>query len=286
MYCQLGRTVSFGAARQRKDFFPREEILEQVISALEKHKPQEIDWITFVGSGEPTLHTSLGWLIEEIKRITPKPVAVLTNGSLFYQPEIREALSAADAVLPTLDAGTEQLYRRVNRPLPHLTFERHIRGLVDFRQAFKGRYWLETMLVKGLNDSENALIDIAHLIEQIQPHEVHINTPTRPPAEDWVEPPDDQSLITAREIIGATAKVIIPIDMHFTINETKDLVDGILNIITRHPMSEDQLTQSLADHTPEDIKDVLQSLAGSGKAQVIERYGRRFWSTVEAKYRK
>lgn len=119
VYCQLGRTAP--VTNVRRDYFPPDVIVAQTSHALRSHSSGAIDWVTFVGSGEPTLHASLGWMIRQIKALTPIPVAVITNGSLLYQPEVREELIAADAVLPTLDAGNGQLYCAINRPHPFLT---------------------------------------------------------------------------------------------------------------------------------------------------------------------
>ena len=130
VYCQLGRSMPM--ENERADFFPAEDILTEVEDALKSHQPGEIDWITFVGSGETTLYTSLGWLIQEVKKLTSLPVAVITNGSLLHKREIRQDLSTADAVLPSLDAGTPDLYRRINRPYPTLSFESFIDGLIVF----------------------------------------------------------------------------------------------------------------------------------------------------------
>ncbi len=130
VYCQLGRSLPMTI--EQKDFFPAEEILTEVKNALESHQPGEIDWITFVGSGETTLYTSLGWLIREVKKLTNLPVAVITNGSLLYKREIRQDLLAADAVLPSLDAGTPELYQLINRPYPTLSFESLLNGMIAF----------------------------------------------------------------------------------------------------------------------------------------------------------
>lgn len=177
---------------QRRNYFLPEAILAEVQAALSAHRPGEIDWITFVGSGEPTLHASIGLLIRQVKMLTDLPVAVITNGSLLYLPEARQELSAADAVLPTLDGGTPELYRTINRPHPAITFERLVEGLIAFRQKYHGKLWIEVMLVRGLNDSEPALRDIATMLRKINLDEVHNNLPTRPPVETWVQPPDDE----------------------------------------------------------------------------------------------
>jgi len=282
VYCQLGRTVPLN--NERCDYFPREEILVQVEEALSMHKSGEIDWLTFVGSGEPALHLGLGWLIRRVKMLTNLPVAVITNGSLLYLPEVRQELSAADAVMPSLDAGSADRYRRINRPHPEVTFERLVDGLVAFRREYRGKLWIEVMLVQGLNDSEKALQDIAKNMRRIQPDEVHINIPTRPPAETWVHPPDEEGLARALSILGDTAKVVRPAEGVFDLGGDETIVDAILSIIARHPMRQEQLERTLSQWLPGQIAVVLTELEASGQAQLVERFGSRFWSAAAAHY--
>jgi wyosine [tRNA(Phe)-imidazoG37] synthetase (radical SAM superfamily) len=143
------------------DYYPPLAILSEVEEALNKHSEDDIDWITFVGSGEPSLHASLGWLIRRVKELTKLPVAVITNGTFLYLKYHRQELAAADAVLPSLDAGNAQLYRKINRPHPDFSFERHVEGLTTFSEHYPGKLWVEVMLVQGMNDSEKELLDIA-----------------------------------------------------------------------------------------------------------------------------
>ena len=282
VYCQLGRTRPL--VNERKEYYPSEEILTEVREALVAHQPGEIDWVTFVGSGEPLLHTSMGWLIRQVKGMTNLPVAVITNGSLLYLPGVRQELAAADAVLPTLDAGTAELYRKINRPHPEISFKRLIEGLVAFRKEYLGKLWVEVMLVKGLNDTEAALKEIAAALKNIQPDEVHILQPTRPPVETWVQPPDEEGLLRARAILGNIARVIHPASGSFDLSGAESLVDAVVGIITRHPMSEDELVQTLERWSPGEVDAALKELESSGRAQVIERYGCRFWSAASARY--
>ncbi|MFW5714196.1 MAG: radical SAM protein, partial [Brevefilum sp.] len=175
VYCQLGRSRPL--CTERRIWFPNSEILAQVRATLEAHQPGEIDWITFVGSGETALHAGLGEMIRGVKKLTDLPVAVITNGSLLYMTEVREALSASDAVLPSLDAGNPALYQRINRPHPSLTFTGLTDGLIAFREMYAGQLWLEVMLVRGLNDTEEALREISGWLEKIRPDEVHVVQP-------------------------------------------------------------------------------------------------------------
>jgi wyosine [tRNA(Phe)-imidazoG37] synthetase (radical SAM superfamily) len=282
VYCQLGRTQP--VTNERKDYFPPEDIVAEVRQALGAHTPGEIDWITFVGSGEPTLHASIGWLIQQVKMLTNLPVAVITNGSLLYLPEVREALIAADAVMPTLDAGTPELYRRINRPHPQVTFERLLDGLIAFRRRYHGHLWLEVMLVRGMNDTEEALSSIAAAVERIHPDKVHLSLPTRPPAEPWVQPADEEGLLRARAILGDVAEVIHPAEGEFDLSGFTNVLDAIVAIITRHPMRQAELERALSRWTPGQVSQALAELDASGQAQVVERYGVRFWSAASSRY--
>ena len=282
VYCQLGRTQP--VVNKRMEYVRRGQIMDQVHKALEAHQPEEINWATFVGSGEPTLHSGIGWLIRAVKGLTDHPVAVITNGALLYQLEVREALAEADAVMPTLDAGTAELHRQINRPHPAVTYERLVKGLIAFRQEYRGKIWPEVMMVRGLNDTEEALRGIAAVLEKIKPDEVHISLPTRPPAETWVEPPDEEGLMRARAILGSVARVIHPVEGTFDLSGYENLREAVASIITRHPMLEQDLVRTLARWAPGRVRDELAMLRASGEVQVVERLGVRFWSAASSHY--
>lgn len=282
VYCQLGRSLPM--TNERREYFPREAILAEVKEALAAHRPGEIDWVTFVGSGEPTLHSGLGWLIRQVKASTELPVAVITNGALLYRPEVRQELYPADAVIPTLTAGSAHLHRDIHRPMYELSYERMIEGLVAFRQEYAGRLWIGFMLIQGLNDSEEALRELAAVLQRIRPDEVHITLPTRPPAETWVQPPDEAGVQRALTILGGVARLFPPAGGHFDLSQCESPVDAILAIITRHPMRQEELERSLGRWQPGRIQAVLAELAASGQAQTVERNGVLYWSAIPAYY--
>lgn len=275
IYCQLGRSRPM--TNQRKFYCDIQVVLEQVETALKDDHPGGIDWITFVGSGETTLHSGIGEMVRGIKTLTELPVAVITNGSLLFLPEVREALLPADAVMPSIDAGSKELYKRINRPHPELTYQQWVEGLVRFREVYQQNLWLEVMLVRGINDSEEALADIAGVLEQVKADEVHIVMPDRPPAEAWVKPPDEEGLLRARAILGHVAKIIHPATGSFDLGNGADLIDSIVEVITRHPMKESELVETLNAWSTDDVKATLKRLKESGRAQIVERYGTRFW---------
>jgi len=282
VYCQLGRTRPL--TNERRQYLPRRQIMAEVEQSLAAQSPGAIDWVTFVGSGEPTLHSGLGWLIREVKALTDLPVAVITNGALLGLPEVRADLLSADAVLPSLDAADTRLYRKINRPWPTLTFDAYLRGLIDFRQEYHGQLWIETMLNKGLNDTVEALDKLAAALVQIQPDQVHLMLPVRPPAEDWVLPVDEAGLQRALSILGEVARVFHPAAALVGAFRVADLPAAILDIITRHPMREKELCELLGRSSLDEVRQVLHDLQVEHRAQAVLRRGETFWSSAGAFY--
>jgi wyosine [tRNA(Phe)-imidazoG37] synthetase (radical SAM superfamily) len=184
---------------------------------------------------------------------------------------------AADAVLPSLDAGNARLYRRINRPHPQASFARLVQGLIAFRGEYRGRLWLQVMLIKGLNDDPASLEEIAGWVAQIRPDAVHLTLPTRPPAESWVAPSDEAGLARARAILGERAWIAPASGGDFELGGCQDAVEAVIAIITRHPMRDDELLAALERLAPGQAAQALLALQASGRAQVVERFGARFW---------
>jgi len=199
-------------------------------------------------------------------------------------PELRAELAAADAVLPSLDAGGPELYRTINRPHPQTTYDRLLQGLVEFRRGYKGKLWVEVMLVRGLNDTQPALSAIAAALQQIRPDAVHINLPTRPPVETWVEPPDEDGLMRAVATLGTGVQVVHPAEGTFDLSGCQDVSDALVAILTRHPMREEELLRTLDHWAPGRVTEALAELVADGRAQVVERYGSRFWNAGAARF--
>ena len=282
VYCQLGRSTPL--CNRRSEYIPINDILSQTEESLATHNQNEIDWITFVGSGEPTLHSGIGDLIREVKKMTRIPVAVITNGSLLYLGSIREALVEADAVLPSLDTGNPETYKKINRPHPECAYEQYIEGLIRFQREYQGNFWLEVMLVGGANDSDEELKAIRERIGQIQPDLIHLSIPTRPPAEKWVKQPDQEAIMRGIAILGEVVEVTTPVSGVFDLDSGENIIEGVIAIITRHPMSEEQLQFSLANYGDQQRHKIIQALKSSGQVQIIERFGKRFWCAAPAVY--
>ena len=271
---------------QRKDFFPPEELLNEIKRVIEvESSHSEIDFVTFVGEGEPTLCKSLGWLIRKTKEIADIPIAVDTNGSLLYREDVRNDLSQADVVMPSLDAGTAETFRKINRPHRGLDFKAVVEGLERFRRDYNGEIWVEVMLVKGLNDTERELKALKSRLEKIEPNRTYINVPIRPPAEPWAVPPDKDAIRLAHAILSDANVVDITEEEtgDFSIDGFTNPEDAILAIIRRHPMRAEQVIETLRKFEKGDIHDSLKRLEESGEIKKLKYREKVFWLTMEEK---
>ena len=275
VYCQLGRT--FPRVGGRKRFCIPESVLEEAGRQLDLQRDRQIDWVTFVGSGETMLSSDIGKMIRGLKQMTSIPVAVITNGSFLGDAIVAEELSSADAVLPTLDAGSKELFWRINRPLPEFSYDRHIEGLKAFRSSYHGNFWLEVMLIKGLNDDEHAINQLTDVIAEISPDEVHLLVPTRPPAEDWVRPADDGALLYAASVMGRVCKVLIPSEPTQELGAFEgNLPEALKEIVRRHPLRQEALTAILERYGKQEAERLFEAIMKSGDMKVIERMGAKF----------
>jgi len=231
VYCQLGRTTQLQV--RRESFFPRDIIFKELKHRVSKDNP---DYITFAGDGEPTLSKDIGWIIKQCKDTWDIPVAVLTNGSLLFQDDIKSELMSADVVLPSLDAGNSKTFKSINRAHRDIQFENVINGLVDFRSAYKGQMWLEVMLVNDINTSMAELLPMKEGIENISPDRIYVMLPTRPPAEKWVKPPDPAKLLLAQKLFSGSIPISGLEYGDFGVKDFEDVKEAIIEIGSRHPL--------------------------------------------------
>ncbi|MCK4812638.1 MAG: radical SAM protein [Candidatus Marinimicrobia bacterium] len=235
IYCQLGRTNQLQI--KRESFFPKKNIFHDIQKVI---KGNSADYITFVGDGEPTLCKDLGWLIDKCKNNFDIPIAVITNGSLLFQAEVRKDLQNADVVMPTIDAGTDDIFRKINRAHKNINFDEMIQGIVDFREEFTGKIWAEVMLVKDVNDSEKTLKNIKWQLDKINPDKIYITTPVRPPAEKWVTPPKPEKILYAQTILNNTFNIIDRENGDFGVTNFANASEALYEISSRHPLREEQ----------------------------------------------
>jgi wyosine [tRNA(Phe)-imidazoG37] synthetase (radical SAM superfamily) len=261
VYCDLGRTTRKTLSRQ--SYVSPKEIqgeLELCLSVLEK-KP---GYITLSGSGEPTLNDRIREIIQRIKEMTSTPVAVLTNSSLLSLDEVRRNLSEADVVLPSLDAITPALFEYINRPHASLSIEGIISGLIQFRKQYRGQMWLEILFCRGVNDGREETERLKEVVERIEPDRIQLNTPVRPPAEDFAFPLTLPQLEEIRERLGEKAEIIseFAAPLGEELNSVKDT--EILNLIKRRPCTAEDISKALGLHLNEVVKFLEKLLKEGG----------------------
>jgi wyosine [tRNA(Phe)-imidazoG37] synthetase (radical SAM superfamily) len=204
VYCELGPTTDRTVVR--KCYVPVDDILDELRARLAENP--DLDFITLSGSGEPTLNADIGRLIDGIKAMTDVPVAVLTNGTLLTDPDVRAALARADVVAPSIDAVSREAFERVNRPEPSLDPAAIADGIAAFAREFTGSIWLEVVFVAGFNDDSGEVERIAGIIDSIKPDKVHVNTVVRPPADAKAGPVPHGRLQEIAQRFGPRAEVI------------------------------------------------------------------------------
>lgn len=256
VYCQLGRTVE--KRSKRKNFFPRKNIVEAV-----RHRIARIprpDYLTISGSGEPTLYKGLKGLIKEIKTVANIPCAVLTNGSLFWRKDVRDAVRGADLIIPSLDAGNPLIFQQINRPHPDIAFDDVLRGLRLLREEFEGAVWLEVFLVSGLNDGDREIAEIKKCVDLIAPDRVQLNTAVRVPAEQWVKAVEGERLQQIASFFGDRCEVIADVARDLEPKEFSATRSDVLELLQRRPCTVDDISRGLALHRNEVVKYVGELL--------------------------
>jgi len=250
VYCQLGRTTN--KTIQRKQWVS----LDEVVAQLRDKLATQPDYITLSGSGEPTLYSRTGELIRRIRAMTDVPVAVLTNGSLLWRPDVRGQLMDADLVIPSLDAGDEAMFQAVNRPHESISFERMLEGLIEFRREFRGQYWLEVFLLAGHNAIDAEVERLTRCAGVIDPDRVQLNTTTRPPAEEYAFAVERSRLDELAAMFDPPAEVIADFQ---AVHEQPDFDagrEGVMNLLRRRPCSTENIADGLGMHRNEVVKYV------------------------------
>jgi wyosine [tRNA(Phe)-imidazoG37] synthetase (radical SAM superfamily) len=254
VYCQLGRTTK--KTIERKDYVPVEAVLSELRDALKKGL--EADFITISGSGEPTLNSRLGELIDGVKKMTSIPVAIMTNGTLLYREDVRADCAKADVVVPSLDAGDEASFQKVNRPHRDISIEKLVDGLTSFRKEFTGQIWLEVFLVEGLNTDIAEIDKINGLIKRIRPDKVQLNTAVRPTADPAIKKVDAEKLQTIAHLIGLRCEVIADFPLLHSDKRMHSAAEDILSMLKRRPCSLDDICSGLGIHRNEALKHITE----------------------------
>ncbi len=269
VYCECGSTTSH--TLDRKEYVPVEEIYRELTDFFENHPDPE--YITFSGAGEPTLHSHIGEVITFIKRLKPGlPVAVLTNGTLFHYPEVREELMQADLVLPSLDAATQNAFQKINRPVRSFSVDLYVKGLMDFCREFTGEIWMEVLILPDYNDDSENLSAIRKVLQEINPTRIQLNTLDRPGTVKGLRAATNAELLAiANDWDLEHVEIIAPPKERKTKKSYRtDLESVILETISRRPCTLRDLEKILGMHVNE-INKYLGTLEESGKIETVEQ---------------
>lgn len=276
VYCQVGRTLNMQV--DRRTFYEPEAILrevrEKMTTALKMG--EKIDYLTFVPDGEPTLDENLGSTIDLLKPLGIK-IAVITNGSLIWREDVRQGLMNADWVSLKVDAAVERVWRTTNRPQRGLDLDALFGGMLEFKRKFPGQLMSETMLAKEVNDGEENLEAVADFLGRLRPVRAYLSIPTRPPAERWVHPPDEDTVNRAYQILSTKVdhvEYLIGYEgdaFAFTGNTEEDL----LNITAVHPMRREAVSEYLSKAGSS--WSVVRSLLERGRLIETAYDGREFY---------
>jgi len=276
IYCQVGRSLSLHV--EPLDIFPPERVLMEVYNKINEAKQigETIDYITFVPNGEPTLDGNLGHTIELLKSLG-FPIAVITNGFLLWREDIRKALLKTDWISIKIDSTIEKIWRNVNRPHKCLQLDSILEGILRFKEMYRGVLVTETMLIRGVNDRDYNLTAVADYLSDLQPDKTYLSIPTRPPAENWVLPPDENTINKAYQIFRKRVnhvEYLIGYEGN-TFANTGSINEDLLSITAVHPMREDAVKNYLLNA---DVDwSIINKLVSQNRLIETEYEGRKYF---------
>lgn len=266
VYCECGRTEK--TICERKSYVNKEKVIAEL-----KHFLSEgnyLDFITFSGWGEPTLNSDIGEIIDEIKKITNIKIAVITNGTTLWDNEVREALLKADVVMPSLDAVSNEIFQKINRPDKEVDITKVIDGIVEFSKKYRGELKLEIFVIDGINNSSDEIAKFREVISQIAPSVVQINSLDRPAAEDWVKKAETDILEEFKEKLGyEKSEIISKYRSRENIkNYTQKYEELILNMIEKRPCTIEDISE-VTGITKAEINKYIDILEKEKKVKTI-----------------
>lgn len=276
VYCQLGNTIKMQIDRQ--EFFKSYDIVNAIRKKVEQILKQndKIDYLAFVPDGEPTLDINLGKTIESLKPIGI-PIAVITNASLIDKSHVRNDLAKADWVSLKIDAVTEKLWRRIERPHGKLRLEMILDGMLKFRNEFNGILATETMMIKRLNDNKNVIEEISQFLVHLNPNITYLSIPTRPPADNSIQPADNESINLAYQILSESVNRIELLTGYEgnAFSFTGDVRNDILSITAVHPMRQDAIETFLKKANAR--QDIIEYMLQNNELVQLKYNGKKYY---------
>ncbi len=272
IYCQLGRTLS--PSIERKAYVPVDEVLKEL--ADWQVRGGVADVITLAGSGEPTLHTEFGCVLDYAREVLHLPSVLLTNGTLLYLDEVCRQAMRADIVKVTLSAWDAASFTALHRPHPSLSFQQFFEGEKMFSRLFHGTLWVEVFLVEGVNTHPKSLRELSRLAQELHPDRIHINTAVRPAAEGNVIPVSRETLQMAAELLGSGAEIVAAHPSLDQVGGTAT-VETVYALIERHPSSARDIADAFGA-TAADVQTCLNELLRHRRIKKICRAGLDYYA--------
>ena len=276
VFCQLGLTSE--KTLDRKEYVPTEEVLSELTRWLKTEG--RADYITLAGSGEPTLHTRFGEVLDFIRQNSTIPAALLTNGTMLHLPEVRESAAIAQVVKVSLSAWDQASYEWVNRPHAQLRFDDLVEGQKAFRAQFKKDLWMEVFLMGGINAFPSDVKKIAALAKEIGPDRIQLNTVVRPPAEDFAAPLTRDRLEKLTVLFDPIAEVIA----EFKTDQVDPIPanqETILSMLQRRPCTSDQIADTFGMHLNE-VSKYLGNLMRTKQIRTERKDGEVYYAAEES----
>jgi len=278
VYCECGKTTNLTLERRAYVSF---ESVKKELDHYWDHN-DDPDYISFSGSGEPTLNKELGRVIAYIKAQKPNiQVAVLTNSSLLYDPEVRQELALADLVVPSLDAVSRQAFIKINRPSPNLLIKDIVKGIQSFAREFKGKIWLEIFILPGVNDNAQEVLLLRDAILRIDPEWVQLNTLDRPGTVPDIGPASKETLEQVKKMLGLeNVQIVARVPDKKQIGQRKDIESAILETIHRRPSTRDDLV-AILNADPGQMDTLLAGLEARGRIEARHQARGVFYQTIK-----
>jgi wyosine [tRNA(Phe)-imidazoG37] synthetase (radical SAM superfamily) len=271
LYCQVGRTTCVTA--EPGDFVPLGDVLLELKESFQRIRP---DFVTFSGSGEPTLHSGIGEVIAFVKKESDLKVAVLTNGSLLGREDVRERLMKADVIMPTLSTVNEETYRKIHRPHPDLVLSRVIQGLRSLRRSYRGELHVEVMLLSGLNDSEEELAGLKKALSDIAPDRIQLNTVVRPPADPEALSLDREKMVRIKNFFGARAEVVAFMPPKRRDRKYDSSSEAVIEMAKRRPVRARDVADVLGLPI-DDVEKLVKALTVKGRLRFQDHLGETYY---------
>ncbi len=283
VYCECGKTTHLTC--ERRAYVPFETVKKELDHYWQHQK--ELDYITFSGSGEPTLNIHLGRVIAYIKAQKPLiQVAVLTNATLLTDPGVRQELALADLVIPSLDAVSPRVFSRINRPCPGMAVEDLVAGIQAFAREFTGKIWLEIFILPGINDTETEIGKLREAIVSIDPERVQLNTLDRPGTVLSLGPASMDELEQVKSRLGLdNVEIIARPPQKKSMDQHRDLETAVLETIHRRPCTREEL-EAILNAGPDDLDTLLEALKNQGRIEARCQARGIFFQTIKKDFPK